>query len=328
MIQTSSIPVPDTDPPCGLHDVARQLRHVLCAALLLLLFGALPAGAIGPETPVDFLDVYAAKGFMLLVIEPEQITNLGVMRIIHQAASPCGAKKSSGSGCGCSITPRPSLARTTFSIAIRANTESPGSTLNPSPVSCRQSIRRSRCQMCVSQAPVVASDAPPDRMGVLIPLESKAQRELKDGAYAEKFIARARLVGESATGKPLTMVRWSHFVMRDQRPRFISQAEYSRTLDPPTDGVDGSGGKIELNLGRDVKADVPIEKTSPNQAVPLGQLGRHGGLTPERDERRYRSGLVSPFGVVEKLARGTYVGIYSRDMGIKALESCGGGRHI
>lgn len=36
----------------------------------------------------------------------------------------------------------------------------------------------------------------------------------------------------------------------------------------------------QLNLGRDVKADVPIRKTKKHYAVPLGRLG---GIAPERD---------------------------------------------
>jgi hypothetical protein len=120
-------------------------------------------------------------------------------------------------------------------------------------------------------------------VGVLVPLESPTQSDLKDGAYAEKFVARARLAGEPATAKPLTMVRWSHFVMRDRQARFIGQAEYSRMVDPSSHGVDGAGAKIQLNLGRDVKADVPVDKTEFNHAMPLGRLG---GLVPERDDSR------------------------------------------
>jgi protein-L-isoaspartate O-methyltransferase len=69
----------------------RLLRAVHASVLLVLaLFGASPTAAIGPETPVDFLDVYAAKGFMLLVIEPKQIASLEVIRIVHQDGEPLG----------------------------------------------------------------------------------------------------------------------------------------------------------------------------------------------------------------------------------------------
>ena len=291
MIQTSSIPLLDTDPPCGLHDdVVRQLRLVLCAALLVLLFAAPPAGAIGPEAPVDFLDVYAIKGFMLLVIEPEQIVNLEVIRLVYQDGEPMRREEVEWKRLRMLDYTVPITGPDDFQYRDPREHRKPGINRLQSVPSQLPSIDSAQLlpdlRLASGDIPVVASDAPPHRVGVLIPLESKAQRELKDGAYAEKFIARARLAGESATGKPLTMMRWSHFVMRDQQPRFISQAEYSRMFDPPTYGVDSFGGKIELNLGRDVKADVPIEKTKLNRAVPLGQLGRHGGLTPERDDSR------------------------------------------
>jgi hypothetical protein len=223
---------------------------------------------------------------MLMVIEPEQITNLEVMRVIHQDGEPMRREEVEWKRLRMLDYTAPITGPDAFQYRDPREHRKPLKDLQSVP-SQLPSIDSAKVlpdlPLARADSPVVASDTPPRRMGVLIPLESKAQRELKDGAYAEKFIARVRLAGESATGKPLTMVRWSHFVMRDQKARFISQAEYSRMIDPPTDGVDGSGRKIELNLGRDVKADVPIEKTKRNYAEPLG---RHGGLTPERDDSR------------------------------------------
>lgn len=290
MIKTSGIPVPGAN-PCDMHDIVRrQLRYAVCAALLLLLCGAPPAVAIGPEAPVDFLDVYATKGFMLLVIEPEQIANLEVMRIVHQDGEPAQREEVEWKRLRMLDYTSPITGPNDFQYRDPSEHRKPRAHRPQSVPRQLPSIDSARSlpdlRLANGDTPVVASDASPHRIGVLIPLESKAQHELKDGVYAEKFIARARLAGESATGKPLTMVRWSHFVMRDQQSRFISQAEYSRMLDPTTDGVDGSGGKIELHLGHGVKADVPIEKTRRNRAVPLGQLGRHGGLEPERDDSR------------------------------------------
>ena len=293
MTQILMIHAPAIDLPRTLCSALtrRLLRAVHASVLLVLaLFGASPTAAIGPETPVDFLDVYAAKGFMLLVIEPKQIASLEVIRIVHQDGEPLGRE--------------PVEWKRLRMFDYIAPITGPGDFQYRDPKEQRkheinrlQSVSsqlpsidsaqlRPDLRLADADAPVVVSDETPRRVGVLIPLESKALRELKDGVYAEKFIARAHLAGEPATGKPLNMVRWSHFVMRDQQPRFISQVEYSRMIDPPTDGVDGSGGRIQLNLGRDMKADVPIEKTKLNHAVPLGRMGRMGGLTPERDDSR------------------------------------------
>lgn len=269
----------------------RAQRAVGASALLVLaLFGASPAVAIGPETPVDFLDVYVPKGFMLLLIEPDQVASLEVMRIVHRDGEPLTREQVEWKRLRMFDYTAPLTRPDDFQYRdpkeerkheINRLESAPGQLPSIDSAQLRPELR-----LADGNAPVVASDKTPRRVGVLIPLESKAQRELKEGAYAEKFIARAYLAGESPTGKPLTVVRWSHFVMRDQQPRFISQAEYSRMTDPPTDGIDGSGGRIQLNLGRDVKADVPIEKTELNRAVPLGQTGRRGGVTPERDDSR------------------------------------------
>lgn len=285
MIQTLSIPVPGTALPRGWHDVImRQLRHVLGAVSLLLLFGAPPAGAIGPETPVDFLDVYSPKGFMLLLIEPKQIANLQVMRIVHRDGEPMLREDVEWKQLRMLDYTAPITRPGDFQY--RDPNEQPKSDSNrlqpaPDPLPSIDAARPlSDLRLGNSDTAAAASDAPVRRVGVLIPLETKAQHTLKDGVYAEKFIARAHLIGESAKGKPLTMTRWSHFVMRDQQVRFINPAEYSRLVDPPSGGVDGSGEKIQLNFGRGVKAAVPIERTKKYRAVPLGQLG---GVTPERD---------------------------------------------
>lgn len=267
----------------------RRLLQAGCSALFLAwaLLCTLPARAIGPETPVDFLDVYVPKGFMLLLVEPGQVVDLQVMRIVHQDGKPLQREKVEW--------------KTLRMLDYTAPLARPGDFQYREPNEQRKA-ERPRLQavpdslpfidtarplpdlrLADSDAPVVVSDAPPRRVGILIPLTSPAQRRLKDGAYAEKFVARARLTGGSAKRKPLTMTRWSHFVMRDQQAHFISQAEYSRMVDPPSDGVDGAGEKIQLNLGRSVKAAVPIERTRKTRAVPLGRLG---GLAPERDRSK------------------------------------------
>lgn len=269
----------------------RLQRAVGASALLVLaLFGASPVAAIGPEIPVDFLDAYVPKGFMLLLIEPDQVASLEVMRIVHRDGEPLMREHVEWKRMRMFDYTEPLTRPDDFQYrdpkeARKHEIDRLGSAAARLP-SIDSARVRPGLRLADDNKPVVASDKTPRRVGVLIPLESKAQRELKEGAYAEKFIARAYLAGESPTGKPLTVVHWSHFLMRDQQPRFISQAEYSRMVDPPTDGVDGSGANIRLNHGRDVKADVPIEKTRLNRAVPLGQTGRRGGVTPERDDSR------------------------------------------
>jgi hypothetical protein len=289
MIQAQIVHVPVTDFVGAVFGaLTRRLRRVgrAPALLALALFGASPAGAIGPETPVDFLDVYVPKGFMLLVIEPNQVTHVELMRIVHQDGEPLIHEQVEWRRLRMLDYTAPITRPDDFQY--RDPREQKSGVVRPQAgpselPSIDSAQARPDLALADASAPVVVSDVPPRRIGVLIPLEPPSQAELKDGAYAEKFIVRARLAGESANAKPLTQVRWSHFVMHDRAIRFISQAEYSRMVDPPVHGVDGAGGKIQINLGRDVKADVPADKTKLNPAVPLGPLG---GLVPERDDSR------------------------------------------
>lgn len=295
-------------PPCfsaaSVHVIARaqsrtsptwslpqRLLHALRASALaaLAMLGAAPANAIGPEAPVDFLDVYLARGYMLLVIEPEQIVELQVMRIVHQDGEPRVREEVDWTAMRMFDYTAPITGPDDFQYREPRERGKPERDRKP-PARELPAIDSARprpdLRLARSDAPAVASDALPRRVGILIPLESAAMRELTDGAYAEKFVARARLPGQAAGVKQLTMVRWSHFVMRGGKPSFIGQDEYSRLVDPPSDGVDGSGGKIQLNLGRGIQADVAVEKTEKNRAVPLGRLG---GVVPEREESRKES---------------------------------------
>ena len=246
---------------------------------------ASPVAAIGPEAPVDFLDVYLPRGFMLMVLEPRQIANLQVTRIVHQEGEPLQREAVEWKRLRMLDYPAPLTRADDFKY--RDPREQPKLERDRVAMPAVPSLDTAKFQpdlrLASPTARTVIEDAPAERVGVLIPLDSPLKRELKEGVYAEKFIARAQLAGESAKAKPLTMVRWSHFVMRDGKAHPISQAEYSRMLDPPTEGIDGRGEKIQLNLGRGVKADVPIRKTKKHYAVPLGRLG---GVAPERDESR------------------------------------------
>lgn len=251
--------------------------------LVLALFG-LPAAAIGPETPVDFLDVYFSRGFMLMVVEPDQVVDVELTRIVHQDGEPLAREKVDWRQLRMMEYTAPitdpghfqyrnphEKKLTAKSIQIRLP---PIDTARPQP----------NLRLAEPSNKINVKEGPPHRVGVLIPLEAATQVDLKDGVYAEKFTARVRLVGESEKAKPLTMARWSHFVIKERKPRFISQAEYSRIVDPPVEGLDSAGEKIQLNLGRGLKSDVPIERTKRNFAVPVQQ--QTGGLTPERDDSR------------------------------------------
>jgi hypothetical protein len=293
MTRTPIIQAPVVDlacAPCGLP--VHRLRRAAgaCALLVLALFRASPAAAIGPETPVDFLDVYVPKGFMLLLVEPDQVASLEVTRIVHQGGEPRVREHVEWKALRMLDYTAPVTGADAFKyrdprehgkLRMEPDRAAPGQLPSIDLAQARPELR-----LADPRSPVLASDRPPRRVGVLIPLESKAQRELKDGVYAEKYVARASLVGEAPTTKPLTMVRWSHFVLRDGQPRFISQAEYSRMVDPPSDGFDGAGARIQLNVGRDARADVPVEKTPLNRAVPIGLTGPRGGVAPERDDSR------------------------------------------
>lgn len=275
----------DSGIPHGLA-LHRWLQLVLVTMLCVgASLRASPAGAIGPEAPVDFLDVYLPRGFMVMVLEPRQIAHLQVTRVVHQDGEPLQRETVEWKRLRMLDYTAPLTREDDFKY--RDPREQPKLERDrvamhavPSPDTAKF---QPDLRLASPTARTVIDDAPAERVGVLIPLDSPLKRDLKEGVYAEKFIARAQLAGESAKGKPLTMVRWSHFVMRDGKAHSISQAEYSRMLDPPAEGIDGSGEKIQLNLGRGVKADVPIRKTKKHYAVPLGRLG---GVAPERDDSR------------------------------------------
>ena len=253
--------------------------------LALALFG-LPAGAIGPEAPVDFLDVYAARGFMLMVVEPDQVVDVELTRTVHQDGEPLARENVEWRQLRMMEYTAPITRPEHFQY--RDPREKKASAAEKSAQLRLPSIDSARLRPDLKLAEpgtrITAKEGPPRRVGVLIPLQTASQLELKDGVYAEKFAARVRLAGEAENAKPLSVVRWSHFVIKDRKPRFVSQAEYSRLVDPRSEGLSSTGRKIQLNLGRDVKADVPIEKTERNFALQV-QHGT-GALMPERDDSR------------------------------------------
>ena len=270
--------------PTRLLATRRLARAVLATmGCVWALLCTSPVAAIGPEAPVDFLDVYVPKGFMLMVLEPKQLASLQVTRIVHREGEPLQRETVEWKRLRMLNYTAPLTREDDFQYRDPREQQKPESDRvfdHPAVPSIDTAKLRPHLRLASPASRTVIEDAPPVRVGVLIPLESSLKRGLRDGVYAEKFIARAQLAGEPAKGKPLTMVRWSHFEMRDGQASYISQAEYSRMLDPATDGVDGSGEKIQLNLGRDVKANVPISRTKKHYAVPLGRLG---GVAPERD---------------------------------------------
>ena len=267
--------------------VSRRLQVMFRIPLLLalVLFGV-PARAIGPEAPVDFLDVYAAKGFMLMVVEPDQVVDVELTRTVHRDGEPLAQEKVDWRQLRMLDYTAPITGPEHFQY--RDPRERKSGVAEKSVQRRLPSIDSARprpdLKLAEPNTKVTAKEGPPRRVGVLIPLEAPSQVELKEGAYAEKFAARVRLAGEAENAKPLSVVRWSHFVIKDRKPRFVSQAEYSRMVDPPSEGLNGAGRRIQLSLGRDVKSDVPIERTERNFALPL-QHGA-GAVVPERDDSR------------------------------------------
>lgn len=275
-------PQVDTGIPHGL--TMRRWAHAALFTIVCIgaCFRALPVAAIGPEAPVDFLDVYVPSGFMLLALEPRQVADLQVTRIVHREGEPLQREAVQWKRLRMLDYPAPLTRDEDFQYRDPREQQQPEQdrvATYPAVPSPDTAKFQPDLRLASPTTRRIADESPPQRVGVLIPLESPLKRALKEGVYAEKFIARAQLAGEPAKGKPLTMVRWSHFVMRDGKAHYITQAEYSRMLDPPVAGVDGAGEKIELNLGRSVKADVPLRKTKKHYAVPLGRLG---GVAPER----------------------------------------------
>jgi hypothetical protein len=255
--------------------IACRLRHMFRVPLLLALTSlCTPVWAIGPEAPVDFLDVYRAKGFMLMVIEPAQVVDIELMRIVHQDGEPLVREKVEWRQLRMLEYTAPITGPEHFQYRDpreKKPVSKPAAVRLPPIETARTS---SDLKLAQPSNKIAIKEGPPRRVAVLIPLQTPAQAELKDGVYAEKFVARVRLAGEPDKSKPLTMLRWSHFLMQARKPRFISQAEYSRLVDAPVGG---------LNLGRDVKAEVPIDKTERSFAVPLQ---RGVTLVPEQDDSR------------------------------------------
>jgi hypothetical protein len=254
-----------------------------CALSLLLALAALPAFAIGPEAPVDFVDVYLPKGYLLMVMQPEQLTEVEAMRTVYRDGEPLSRAPIEWRSLKMLDYNAPITKPDSFRYRV------PGEAERSAAETSRLYVRvpeiesaQARPSLVLARpgAALVLRDERPKRVGALIPLQPESHRALKDGAYAERYTVRARIAGNSDKGKPLTMVRWVHFVVRDGQVRYIDQAEYSRMVDPPTDALDGAGGKIQVNTGRGIKADVPLERTRHHRAVPLGRLG---GVAPERE---------------------------------------------
>jgi hypothetical protein len=264
---------------------AKRARRATIAATVALCvtFAGLPARAIGPEAPVDFDDVYVGRGYLVFVLEPKLVTDLELVRAVYR------------DGEGLSRTPVKWRELRMFEYTTPVT--------GPGHFQYRDPSDRDRKEAATAEAPaqpmplesvkpaplpelarpgtpIVVKDERPRRVGVLVPLDLDRHRQLKDGAYAEQYVARARLAGESDKTKPLSMARWVHFIVRDGKVSYVSPIEYSRLVDPPSDALDGAGGKIQVNAGRGAKADVPLERTKSSPAIALGRLG---GVPPERE---------------------------------------------
>lgn len=271
--------------PAALCPTPRPRAFLLrCAAPLLLLAGIGRACAIGPEAPVDFLDAYQQKGFLLLAIEPDQLTSLDVDRVVYRNGEPVAREPIEWRALRM-MDEVPAVTRPD-SFRYRAPDERDRDAGRadaridvrlPDPAAA---VARPAPALAAAGAPLLVRDARPQRMGALIPLAPERHRDLKPGAYAERYTARARLAGAGAKDKPLAMARWVYFLVEDGRVRYIDQAEYARVADPDADALDGAGERIRVRAGRDVKADVPLERTRRGKAIPLGRIG---GVAVERE---------------------------------------------
>lgn len=263
-----------------------KLRRAAAAAGVLgaALLASAPGFAIGPETPVEFVADYMAEGYMVMVVEPAAVAELNVMRLIYRDGEPVVREQLvlnelKTQDYTAPLTkpedfqyrspdeaapPKPQREGRLEPLKLRQD--------GPANVETQQTLQRLSKPSIAPQRQAVV-EGPPKRFGVLIPLVVESMTKLEDGPYAEKFVAEARLVGEDPKGKPLTVIRWAHFIMTERQPRFVSPEEYSRIVDPSASGVDPLGQKIELNTGRGAASKIPLEKTKLNAAVPLGRFG-------------------------------------------------------
>ena len=264
---------------------AKCARRATMAAMVALCvtFAGIPARAIGPEAPVDFDEVYLGKGYLVLVLEPKLVTDLELVRAVYRdgeglSRAPVKWRELRMFEYTTPVTGPNHFQYREPNDRDRKEATTAEAPAQPMPLESVKSIPQP--ELARPGTPLVVKDERPRRVGVLVPLDLDRHRQLKDGAYAEQYVARARLAGESDKTKPLSMARWVHFVVRDGKVSYVSPIEYSRLVDPPSDALDGAGGKIQVNAGRGTKADVPLERTKTSLAVPLGRLG---GVTPERE---------------------------------------------
>lgn len=241
-----------------------------------LVFASVPAFAVGPEAPVDFVDAYLPKGYLLLVMEPEQLVEVDTMRAVYRDGESLSREKVEWRSLkmleyNAPITKPDSFRYRAPDDRQRSSTQSALDDVRIPEIDSARAMPN--LTLARPGAPLILKDERPKRIGALIPLQPESHRGLKDGAYAERFAVQARIAGNSDKGKPLTMVRWVHFIVRDGQTRYVDQAEYSRMVDPPMETLDGAGQKVLVNSGRSIKADVSLERTRKNRAVPLGRLG-------------------------------------------------------
>ena len=270
---------------CALGKFASSASRAAAMALCVT-FAAIPARAIGPEAPVDFDDSYVGKGYLVLVMEPKLVTDVELVRAVYRdgeglSRQPVKWRELRMFEYTTPVTgPGHFQYRDPKEVDSRESkaAEAPAQPAPPAPLESVKPVPQ--LELARPGTPLVVKDEKPRRVGVLVPLDLDRHRQFKDGAYAEQYVARARLAGESDKTKPLSMARWVHFVVRDGKVSYVSPLEYSRLVDPPSDALDGAGGKVQVNAGRGTKADVPLERTKTSLAVPLGRLG---GVTPERE---------------------------------------------
>lgn len=253
------------------------------AVALCVTFAAIPARAIGPEAPVDFDDSYVGKGYLVLVVEPRLVTDVELVRAVYRDGE--GLSRQSVKWRELRMfeytTPVTGPGHFQYRDPNERDRKEAATAEMPAQPTPLESVKPTpQPELARPGTPLVVKDERPRRVGVLVPLDLDRHRQLRDGAYAEQYVVRARLAGESDKTKPLSMARWVHFVVRDGKVSYVSPLEYSRLVDPPSDALDGAGSKIQVNAGGGTKANVPLERTKTSLAVPLGRLG---GVAPERE---------------------------------------------
>lgn len=126
-------------------------------------------------------------------------------------------------------------------------------------------------------------DPETNELVISIPLRFEKMKELKEGAYAQKLVAKGRWSAERDSKQMVEDQRWVYFVIEKGVPRRVNVEEYSRLVDPPRQDVGIAGEPTVVQFGIDRKEEMPADRTKPNKAI---SLGREGGVPLELPVKR------------------------------------------